>query len=573
MFAYIEQANWLIINNDFDKATAMLKPHVATNPFCTVELMQMDLYKAYLLADITPLNSILSMSNQAETVIKNCEKSDKTITDLIAQMVQLNQKCKESPVDGYVQRLDNGRTRVPLEQLNSAQQTYNFKLALKVMSAEVDQLRSCAHVMLGNPMKALLNIRSCHQVYEELYTTITRDAKSSDIATDKYVHPDIFEIVKYGCGMEQYLLGAAPSFLHAILNLIGFTPDTNNGIKLLQEVVDGDGIRLHNSLLALSNRYLIRPDGFDYRTRNLEAIKDTINRCVEKFPRSSSAMYHAAFFARKSGDMDLAIQRLTVSIDSLRSSMNTVPRALMSDLAQFHLDRTDTDAAVSEFEECTLRSTEEFDGRSFSTMYLAACYTLQDKFTQRNDLIKNMDKYISKKYQMDKYVEWKLKYLKGVKEPELNVLLACYHVENLYSRDRFDDLCVDPEKYLVPLLKEVQKFTVDSSMSIDVKAAKMFCETVIQRRLGTMDASAATTKFKNIIVAGSKIKHEYHWVAFAHLELADLAWKDKNYKQASTYINDAMKVKYTTVDDNFEYRLKRAKLDIKREKKASENVK
>jgi hypothetical protein len=223
----------------------------------------------------------------------------------------------------------------------------------------------------------------------------------------------------------------------------------------------------------------------------------------------------------------------------------------------------DYERALELFENVVLK-TDLFDGKGMPLLYLLSTYTQLGKTTERRNLLKNFNNYVSKK-RLDRSATDKYKLLKHIEKSdhELDIALICAHFESIYGRDRLDELNEKADVYLRPSLEKLANLEVNDKMLLDVQLGRLFIYTTLARRCGDLEYQQVVDNLKNIIQLAPKVKYEHQWGAFANYELAEVYFKNGgdtgvDHDLVAEHLENALNAKSYALEEAFQTRIKKA---------------
>ena len=325
------------------------------------------------------------------------------------------------------------------------------------------------------------------------------------------------------------MLSILPPALTKILSVLGFDADREQGLSFLKKVHDYGGRQVGNSSFMLCLNYLFIPRALQDREKNLTEVGPILERVGKILPQGGFFKFIKSHYERKRGDITAAIESLTQAVAICRTAMGSTPNNFLHELGVCHLLTLNFSDASLIFSDL-IKVEKEFDTKGISAMLLAVCKLKLGEKDVANDLIKNLEKYISKNSRIDKYTLEKVDLIKTLgSEEEKHLMMLVSSFQYLYLRR---DLANIDEQHAEPLFEFFNSLCADvkidekSKIYGDVEAGMAVVKGQFYRQVGKKEESNA--EFKKALSFENKVKIEKQWIAFSYYEVAE-----------SLYLNNA----------------------------------
>jgi hypothetical protein len=139
-------------------------------------------------------------------------------------------------------------------------------------------VRAIQNLQAKEYVSAVWNINKSFKIYDSVYQSYMKDEKNQ-------FHPDIVLNVKFGIGVFYYIISLIPyPSIQSILSVFGYKGDAEQGIKFMEEVYEGEGLKIGYSLILLLVSYLFLPNGIKTDPERMLKAEKIVNSAKERYP-------------------------------------------------------------------------------------------------------------------------------------------------------------------------------------------------------------------------------------------------------------------------------------------------
>ncbi|CAG8699423.1 21231_t:CDS:10 [Dentiscutata erythropus] len=155
-----------------------------------------------------------------------------------------------------------------------------------------------------------------------LFGSHKRDSSSgmSDSVNLIEVDPDIEDCLEFSIGVFYFVVSNVPGSFLTMLKAFGFNADRERAIRMIENCYNRDGVRAPFAALFLLVNYLFLTRGLADAAPSLTRAGVIVKECCEKFPYGSSFLFMACQQARKTENIQGAINYITASIKSCENA-------------------------------------------------------------------------------------------------------------------------------------------------------------------------------------------------------------------------------------------------------------
>jgi hypothetical protein len=138
-------------------------------------------------------------------------------------------------------------------------------------------VRAIQNLQAKEYVSAVWNINKSFKIYDSIYQSYKNEKTQ--------FHPDIVLNVKFGIGIFYYIISLIPyPSIQSILSVFGYKGDAEQGIQFMEEVLEGDGLKIGYSLILLMVSYLFLPNGVKTDPERMLKAEKIVNFAKERYP-------------------------------------------------------------------------------------------------------------------------------------------------------------------------------------------------------------------------------------------------------------------------------------------------
>jgi hypothetical protein len=179
---------------------------------------------------------------------------------------------------------------------------------------------------------------------------------------------------------------------------------------------------------------------------------------------------------------------------------------------------------------------------------LALTYSITDRIDERYDLLDKMEEKATDSLPLDKFIKISLTNMKRVSatDEELTLFLFVTYLEQLYARDRLNELTGEDINNLLKMLVEL-KDLAKRDLFVDLDVACNFLEIALKRRIRELNPQRAKQGLYKVM--SSKIEFEMQWHMYASFELADILYNEgSDLEKAEQHLRSCYNYTYAAED-------------------------
>ncbi|CAG8434284.1 11192_t:CDS:10, partial [Scutellospora calospora] len=373
-------------NNEFVEAEEILMRYKDGIPRWCVAFAEVQLVK-HLMTGQTVENQdpeLINSLNEAEKLAtKVCENKDDfetTFTMFISDIWKTDIKPISTPSE---------------DEAEFASLRTNYRWDCELAMGDVLLFRSVLQVIGGSEIKGALNLRRAWKFYSKVRDEIDRikgetnknlqKNESSSANSNRWSLGGITSMVRFGGHTQEGSGGVndtAPGSFLSMLKAFGFNADRVQAIHMLENCYSRDSTRAPFAALFLLINYLFLPRGIADATPSLTRAGIIAKECVNKYPNSSPFLFMACQQARKTGNINEALNYIATGVKSCEN-VNATSTHYRFEMGMTYLINLDISAAKEIFELLFYGNTIVFTGQKGS-IRLQGSMKDSTRFTSRD---------------------------------------------------------------------------------------------------------------------------------------------------------------------------------------------
>ncbi|KAG8346888.1 putative Protein of unknown function (DUF3808) [Trypanosoma vivax] len=524
----VENAVFLMWNNEYDKASTLLTAHHLTHPRFSLEYANKHLVQTLMSSTNESLDALLELYKAADTLCSSCKHANPAF--------DVGDSGDDDESDGDGQRVSTsaGPLAISKSERKKKKKLYNerrkaaekagesfddtWKLECDAIYAEALFIRAVGQLMMNSYFKGAINLRRAWGLYYKLIQEVERD-------TANRIPKELAMCIKYGTGTFYVFLALVPSSLMKVLNVIGFVSDRELGERYLTEVFESNGIRSPFAALALCTLYLFLPTGIGKVEETLVKAKRILDAMNERFDKNTHFNGYSNFYYRKRGETEKALEVIKKAAENAERA-GMVPiliRYLHADTLFMDLRFEEAKLGYASLLEHLASTRESFAYTGQVVLSLAACYVMlgdDDKALQWIKKVQSMYNAKSKNDANSPKFAARL-----LSNPQLLPLCGVYML--YINRDLAHMNVTQAER----VLRELQRVTAGKEMS-NPEAVNMHTLFVAVIQKGCDNVEEAVSGLEKVLANEGRVPKDSMVLPYAYYELGELEFRRNNLERA-----------------------------------------
>lgn len=311
----VEKAVYMIWNNQFKEAEAILKRKKDTNPRYALEWSHISVIRTLMTSTNDEREALLDLFKAADSLASSTKYNEPLFSESESELDSDGEDNEHSQEVSGGKKTSKGERKKKKKAFKARRKAAakkgesfdeSWKLECDVIYAESLLLRSILQLMMNSYLKGGINLRKAWGHYYSLIQLVEKDV-------DGNIPQELKMCIKFGTGTFYVFLALVPANLMKLLSIIGFISDKDLGERYLTEVFESNTIRTPHAALVLCTLYLFLPTGLGNVEVTLARVKRVLEAMNERLPENTYFNGYANFYHRKKGETEKAVRSITLS--------------------------------------------------------------------------------------------------------------------------------------------------------------------------------------------------------------------------------------------------------------------